>query len=826
MNSKQVPISIAARLIYHLGEQLISDELVALLELIKNAYDADATKCTVTVDSKAVTPYGLGEIIITDNGNGMLPHTVTKDFLRLATNYKKENKVSPYYKRRALGEKGLGRLSFQRLGKYIIVTTTARIDRLKMTEDDYQSFLVDGNNCIEITMNWDGFSDEANITDVYATVVEQRKDAPLQYGTIITIQGIRNNNFWHLNDEKRHRLHEEILALINPFAPEQVGDTFNLQLNVNGEEFRIDSIEEKILEKLCDVSAHIKFRKGTTKIINSKGNEEDIETRDITIDADFKDRYIQQLKKNYLEKCSKDKFELIEESFTPSSYYHRTVKANLRNAEEWSQKFQIDIDNVQEINGTPAVDFEFDCNLYIVDKANANRSDISQNILKENIFIQTNFKKIGDLWDQISGVYMYRDKFRILPYGKSDWLGLTRRSQKGKATILKQGNVCGYVHLFGQECEHIREQTNRQGILEDEYGSNFLMLLDRVVIGQLFRWDTSLRGLFITPKPKPNHFYASPGDNFIFKKIVQAKEVYEKQDKALTSTIHSAETDTNSLKQSSFFDTESLEKQVIALASSAKSFQEASLALQKDYQQKLSLANAKLSEYNDIIPLLGQSIIVETTTHELSRIYSKLSDASFRLEKLTKNQIVDRSDLLPVFLTIKTQISELNLQLNHILPTQRYKLKDTKNIDIISFLEDNYVIGGAIGKRLHDNGISCKITGKTFIIKASMGNLIVVFDNLIINSEYWLKKSLSPLKEITMDCDNGTIIFWDSGPGISKDIENSLFEPFQSLKENGRGLGLYIVQELLALYNYSIELLPERNIYGNRYKFAIHFFEE
>ena len=320
MNSKQVPISIAARLIYHLGEQLISDELVALLELIKNAYDADATKCTVTVDSKAVTPYGLGEIIITDNGNGMLPHTVTKDFLRLATNYKKENKVSPYYKRRALGEKGLGRLSFQRLGKYVIVTTIARTNRLKMTEDDYQSFLVNGNNCIEITMNWDGFSDEANITDVYATVVEERKDAPLQYGTTIKIQGIRNNNFWHLNDEKRHRLHEEILALINPFAPEQVGDTFNLLLNVNGENFRIDSIEEKILEKLCDVSAHIKFRKGTTKIINSKGEEEDIETRDITIDAYFKDRYIQQLRKNYLEKCNKDKFELIEESFTPSSY--------------------------------------------------------------------------------------------------------------------------------------------------------------------------------------------------------------------------------------------------------------------------------------------------------------------------------------------------------------------------------------------------------------------------------------------------------------------------------------------------------------------------
>lgn len=200
MNTKQIPISVAARLIYHLGEQLISDELVALLELIKNAYDADATKCIVTVDSNADTPFGAGEITITDNGNGMLPHTVTKDFLRLATSYKKENKVSPYYKRRTLGEKGLGRLSYQRLGKCITVTTIARRDRLVMSKDDYQSCVVEDNNCIEITMNWDGFSDDASINDVYATVVERHVCKPLAYGTTIKIQGIRNNSFWQLHN--------------------------------------------------------------------------------------------------------------------------------------------------------------------------------------------------------------------------------------------------------------------------------------------------------------------------------------------------------------------------------------------------------------------------------------------------------------------------------------------------------------------------------------------------------------------------------------------------------------------------------------------------
>ena len=172
MPAKQIPISIAARLIYQLGEQLISDELVALLELIKNSYDADATKCIVTVDSRAETPHGTGLILIQDNGNGMLPHTVEHDFLRLATDYKKVNKVSPFYKRRALGEKGLGRLSYQRLGRFVTVHTVPRKDRLNDSMHTEDSALMDDQdiNCIDITMDWDGFTDTDDISKVYATV--------------------------------------------------------------------------------------------------------------------------------------------------------------------------------------------------------------------------------------------------------------------------------------------------------------------------------------------------------------------------------------------------------------------------------------------------------------------------------------------------------------------------------------------------------------------------------------------------------------------------------------------------------------------------------
>ena len=58
--SEKMNLTASARLIMQLGEQLIEDELIALLELIKNAYDADANNVDVVIDTNTITPYGRG----------------------------------------------------------------------------------------------------------------------------------------------------------------------------------------------------------------------------------------------------------------------------------------------------------------------------------------------------------------------------------------------------------------------------------------------------------------------------------------------------------------------------------------------------------------------------------------------------------------------------------------------------------------------------------------------------------------------------------------------------------------------------------------------
>ena len=115
------------------------------------------------------------------------------------------------------------------------------------------------------------------------------------------------------------------------------------------------------------------------------------------------------------------------------------------------------------------------------------------------------------------------------------------------------------------------------------------------------------------------------------------------------------------------------------------------------------------------------------------------------------------------------------------------------------------------------------------------GVLLHVFYNLINNSLYWIdvrrKRAQSDSTYVYPGTDTiaieeygvDGIVVYDTGTGVSKSKEDILFEPLQSGKplSEGRGMGLYIVRKLLNSFGGEIELLDERNEYGNRYKFLL-----
>ena len=112
-NTKLAQIRFSTQIIKRLGEELNPSIDQSILELVKNAYDADAKKCVVELNN--ITDIG-GAIIIIDDGNGMDSNDIINGWLVLGESSKTSSKKTELGRTPA-GSKGLGRLAALRMGQ-------------------------------------------------------------------------------------------------------------------------------------------------------------------------------------------------------------------------------------------------------------------------------------------------------------------------------------------------------------------------------------------------------------------------------------------------------------------------------------------------------------------------------------------------------------------------------------------------------------------------------------------------------------------------------------------------------------------------------------
>lgn len=112
--------TVDSALLRELGEKLVETVHLALAELVKNSYDADATLVDIifSTDRK-----GQMQIIISDNGTGMNFEDIQKYWMRIATTNKVDQRVSKVFGRPLSGAKGIGRFSCRRLGSHLTIIT-------------------------------------------------------------------------------------------------------------------------------------------------------------------------------------------------------------------------------------------------------------------------------------------------------------------------------------------------------------------------------------------------------------------------------------------------------------------------------------------------------------------------------------------------------------------------------------------------------------------------------------------------------------------------------------------------------------------------------
>ena len=195
--------TIDARTVMNLGRDSIKNPTTALLELVKNSYDADATVVEVEINEHGIR--------VADNGSGMTEQQLEKNWLRIGFSDKRSQKVSKK-SRRKTGEKGIGRLSTDRLGEKLSLNTKSEKAEPFNLSVNWEKFNVDGKELSDISVD---------ISNISVLKIPQSSRGT---GTEILISGLRQS--WLKTDIEQ--VYSEISALVSPFSA--VKD-FEIQFN-------------------------------------------------------------------------------------------------------------------------------------------------------------------------------------------------------------------------------------------------------------------------------------------------------------------------------------------------------------------------------------------------------------------------------------------------------------------------------------------------------------------------------------------------------------------------------------------------------------------
>lgn len=201
-----VPFKVHPRIFTELGQRLVTDDFVAIAELVKNSYDANASEVNIKIDTFSSTP----NITIEDNGTGM-----SKDILRdvwtvLFTPFKEDtNKKNKG--RVPSGDKGIGRLAAARIGSRLNIFTQ-----------------VSGSVCHELDLDWNDLIAASNISQSGVNLRKTESPFKKNKGTKIIISDLRRND-WAQNDIVEN-LSRELARIIPIFSDD---NSFNISLKIN-----------------------------------------------------------------------------------------------------------------------------------------------------------------------------------------------------------------------------------------------------------------------------------------------------------------------------------------------------------------------------------------------------------------------------------------------------------------------------------------------------------------------------------------------------------------------------------------------------------------
>jgi hypothetical protein len=419
-----------ARLLTMLGDQLIKNERVALVEIIKNAYDADASWVKVTFS-------GFGErfeirpgskIVIEDNGTGMTKAVLEEHWISPATPIKKlsKDKESTTPKgRRIQGEKGIGRFAILKLGKTISIVT-----RPSKCQEEYTLGL-DLSHYDDDFLSEDGKPKKLFLEDVkiYLSVAEKASCIRSSEMTL----GAREIR------REPHGTSIEVSNLRGPWTRNRVDDVYE-------DLIRLQSIFDGADDVLADSRHAPDF-----EVFIYKDSEY------LNYSREYLTRLHSLINHNAVLRITNGTYDEPKKAFNFLLNGKSTVlpldDPDITGLKLFRDIFGEDGEILQE-RGTKCGSFSF--GFYVFDFSKDARGKYlldgdDRKLLKKH------------------RIYLYRDKIRVYPYGDpdDDWLQIDAyRGTIAAGWFLSNDQVVGFVNITQEGNPKLKDKTNREGLIE------------------------------------------------------------------------------------------------------------------------------------------------------------------------------------------------------------------------------------------------------------------------------------------------------------------------------------------------------------------------
>lgn len=715
-----------ARLLRTLGSDLISSDKVALIELVKNSYDADAS--VVLIRFRGPLKAGEGSVEVWDDGHGMDTATLQTSWLDIATDTKRRKPHSDGG-RRVLGEKGIGRLAAARLGEEMLLTTrkpdAAEVKLLiDWTDFDREDAYLD-----EIEIAWevgapDVFSAEGAASTAFSEIDVDGWNQGR--GTVLQIDRLARE--WTRDD-----LLELRTALTRLIRPRPQGSGVG---SATGESTEPDF---QIVLELAEVGDTLEDLAGP-----------------IEPSADLR---------------------------TPHYRLSGSIDANGSATLHYEQQDppetqDIGVMQLWDLEDRPpqAGPFEFEINVWDREKTALQRSLQAAN--PENTAPSaSDLKGFRDTMDEVAGISIYRDGFRVLPFGESgdDWLGLDLRRVQSPTLRLSNNQIIGHVFIGADTNESLKDQSNREGILAGVAYAD-LQYLVRAALNQLERRRYGAR------HPKKQQPERKGG-------------LFERFDLGEISTA---------LKQRYPGD-----KRLIGLIDEKN----------RDIQEGVTQVQNVLSRYSRLATL---GALIDRVLHDGRTVVTRLKNiARFGTRDLNKTSLND-CEKVGIALASITDTAEqaelLSSLFKQIEPFGGRKRGRPKEIGV------SEVIDRAISLLQHeadDRSVQLVRDGSDIVVKLDEAELLTVLVNLIQNAIYWTATQPQGVERKviigarTNEDGSLTLIVSDSGPGVPSESRDHIFDPYFSSKPDGVGLGLSIAGNLVEdIYGGELTLVDEGALDG------------